>query len=639
MEKIVPILIMGMLVLSGLGAAAFSTNVSLPQTNIIHESTSVVFPTSPTVSENDGFAEIHLVGATTQLYQQNQPVLPIYVKTFEIPFRSTEISVICTPNAINAMTISKDVIPARIITLSDTITPPEYVKDPIVYGSTGFFPSTWYTVAFGAGRDENNVQVTFVKVVCYPIRYSPGTNQLSYTTGFNIQLTYNPPAPHPQRLAETHDMVVIAPSNFQTDLQPLIDEKNQKGVNTVFKSTEDILTEYDGYDPPEQVKYFIKDAFDNWNVTYVLLVGGLKSHWKAVDKDTRSAGYTDWWVPVRYTSMPHEDDEGCLCDLYYGCLYDANGSFDSWDSNGDGVYAAWNAPGALKDTFDLYPEVYVSRLPVTTHAEVKRVVKKIITYESTGPADKPWYKTFVGIAGKTFYIYNGKPDGEYLCDVAYNYTKLAIPDLKQVQLYSTNRDTGGLTPTPLDIILTFTKGAGFVDFEGHGNPLAWNTIWFDGTYPNDWAGGINVYDFQFIQNGKKLPVVVVGGCHNALYNFTILGSFQDKEGTRYFTYGDPFPVCLCWDLVVKPHGGAIASTGCTGYGIGGTGDPTDDLSAELESNFFYMIGHNSTHFAETHSQAIRKYLSQNVVGPVDAYCITIWAAFGDPSLLFGGYSS
>ena len=79
-------------------------------------------------------------------------------------------------------------------------------------------------------------------------------------------------------------------------------------------------------------------------------------------------------------------------------------------------------------------EVYVSRLPCTTVSEVKVVVKKILTYESTGPAAKPWYKNFVGIGGKTFEYYAGKPDGEYLCDLAYNYTKNAIPDLQLVKV-------------------------------------------------------------------------------------------------------------------------------------------------------------------------------------------------------------
>lgn len=33
-------------------------------------------------------------------------------------------------------------------------------------------------------------------------------------------------------------------------------------------------------------------------------------------------------------------------------------------------------------------------------------------------------------------------------------------------------------------------------------------------------------------------------------------------------------------------GGAIASTGCNGYGIGSAGDPATILSGELETNFF-----------------------------------------------------
>ena len=151
----------------------------------------------------------------------------------------------------------------------------------------------------------------------------------------------------------------------------LLTYKNSKGVATTFKSMEDILTEYTGADQPEQVKYFIKYAYDTWNITYVLLVGGLKSHIYAKDKDTRSAGWKAWWVPVRYVSMPQDDDEGCLSDLYYGCLYNATGGFDSWDSNGDGVYAAWDAPGAAKDKFDMNPEVYVSRLPVANKIEVR----------------------------------------------------------------------------------------------------------------------------------------------------------------------------------------------------------------------------------------------------------------------------
>ena len=640
MKKFIPIVIASILVLSGLGAAAFSTNVSLKQEANEQNQTSIAFSSQPLLSEKNGFVEIHLDGATSQLLDPNKPVLPIYVKTFQIPFRSTDIQVLCTPQNIGTMTLEKEIIPVRVSPLSKMSEQTEYVKDPAVYGSAALYPNAWFSYDLGAGRNENDVQVTFVKVVCYPVRYSPLNNEITYTNGFDIAVSYTKPITPPQTSTTDFDMVIIAPAKFESGLTSLIDHKNSKGVATMFKSVEDILAEYEGYDQPEQVKYFIKDAYDTMHITYVLLVGGVKNHISVKDKDTRSGGWTGWWVPVRYVSLPQGDDEGCLSDLYYGCIYNATGYFDSWDSNGDGVYAAWNAPGAEKDTFDMYPEVYVGRLPVANTRELKRVVGKIITYEETGPEDKPWYNTFVGVGGKTFDYYLGKPDGEYLCDLSYNYTKNAIPDLKLVPVYSSNRDTTGVVPDKKGISGGFNQGAGFVDFEGHGSPARWDTIWFDGEYTeHDWVGGIGIENFWMISNGQKQPVVIVGGCHNGMYNISLIPAMRDRNGTSYFAYGYPVFICFSWGLVVKPRGGAIASTGCTGYGMGYEGNPVS-LSAELEVNFFWQIGMNGvTHLAQAHSQAIEKFLNENEILQVEAFCITNWALFGDPSMVFGGYSS
>jgi hypothetical protein len=321
-------------------------------------------------------------------------------------------------------------------------------------------------------------------------------------------------------------------------------------------------------------------------------------------------------------------------------VYNATGAFDSWDSNKDGVYAAWGLAGHNKDKFDMYPEVYVGRLPVANTWELKRIVSKIVTYESSGPEDKPWFSNFVGVGGKTFDIYEGKPDGEYLCDLAYNFTKLAYPDLKLVPVYSSNRGTSGLVPDSDGIAAAFNQGAGFVDFEGHGSPARWDTIWFDGTYPEDWCGGIGIDKFIKIKNAEKLPVVIVGGCHNAMYNVTTFAAMIDKDGSSYFGYGYPVPACFCYGLLLKPlaGGGAIASTGCTGYGMGYVGIPVS-LSAELEVNFFSNIGNGTTTFGQSHSQSIQKFISEEEIAQTEAFIITNWAALGDPSLRFGGYSS
>ena len=636
MKKILTLCLVCIFITSGWGAVAEEIADSPESIRIAKHSTiSIPCSTPPVIIEQAESIIITLQGMTTQLREPNKPVLPIIVKTFRIPYGSQNIQVTCTPHTITTMILPKKIMAARITPLSKINARQIAVPDDSIYNSTVFYPKNWYHCTIGSGYDTNRDRIITVKVVCYPVRYSPANNQIEYTTSFDLGVTYEEPVTTAD-LNETYDLVIIAPAAFQARLQPLIDFKNTKGLRTTYKAVEDILDQYTGTDPPEQVKYFIKDAYDTWHIQYVLLVGGLKSRFYANDKDTASAGWKAWWVPVRYVNIPQDDDEGCLSDLYYGCLYNATGGFDTWDSNHDGIYAAWNAPGAAQDTFDLYPEVHVGRLPVTTKREVSNMVQKIITYESTSPEEKPWYTNFIGIGGKTFGYYEGKPDGEYLCDLTYNATKQAIPDLTLIPVYSTNKNTSGQVPITKDIQQALSQGAGYVDFQGHGSPLAWDTIWFDGTYPHDWCGGITVYNFLKVSNNEKLPIVVVGGCHNGLYNVSLLKTFHDKTGSQYFTYGVPLPVCFSWGLVMKYPGGAIASTGCTGFGMGYQGNPVS-LSAELETNFFIQIGSGVTNLGQAHSGAIQQFLNDEEINQVEAFVITNWALFGDPSLRLGGY--
>ena len=636
MKKILVILLLIITLFAGCEFGTSARGSSQERTMLTeYQTQSFQFFSTPTIYEKEDGIKIEVNEATSELLEPNKPVLPLFIRIYKIPPGSQAIRITCRPQNITTITLTKEILPACITPLSEVGQISDSVKDSSVYNSTLFYPSTWYRYDIGAGRDREGNEVIFIKIICYPVRYSPANNQIQCTSSFDISIIYDAPAPAALS-NETYDMVIIAPRSFASRLQPLIDFKNAKGLKTTFMAVEDILDQYTGADPPEQLKYFIKEAYDTWGIRYVLLVGGLKSHLFAHDKDTISAGWKAWWVPVRYVSIPQESDEGCLSDLYYGCLYNASGVFDSWDSNQDGIYAAWGAPGVPRDTFDLYPEVSVGRLPVTNKREVDRVVQKIITYESSSSDEKPWYNTFIGIGGKTFDYYEGKPDGEYLCDLAYNYTKQAIPDMNLVQVYSSNKNTSGFVPKAKDIVKAFSKGAGFIAFQGHGNPLVWDTIWFDGSYPDDWCGGITVYHFLGLLNREKLPVVVVGGCHNGLYNVSLLQTLRDRKGSQYFCYGLPLPVCFSWGLVLKYPGGAIASTGCTGFGMGYQGNPVS-LSAELESNFFYQIGNGSTHLGQAHSGAIQKFLFEEEIHQVEAFVITNWALFGDPSLRLGGY--
>ena len=92
------------------------------------------------------------------------------------------------------------------------------MKDSSVYESAAFYPGSWYSYDLGAGRNQDNQQVTFVKVVCYPVQYSPLNNQIEYAGGFEINVNYDAPMIQSTVIAATYDMVIIAPAEFESTL-------------------------------------------------------------------------------------------------------------------------------------------------------------------------------------------------------------------------------------------------------------------------------------------------------------------------------------------------------------------------------------------------------------------------------------
>ncbi len=663
MRNIVLTGIVALLLISGFGAGTSQNEQKNTQLIEQAESCSILFSTEPAFIENGEYLNVAFEGATVQTRTPGLPVLPIITKNFQIPAHASNIRVVCKFDDSKIITILKQILPASpyIIQGSDeSILNNAEEKNEQIYSNDAWYPPSLYDYRVTCGRNTNNRIVNFVDVELYPVQYSPANNEVRYLTGSGeIKVTYDLVPTEPKSISEEYNLVIIAPSKFSDALQKLVGHKNSNGIKTVLKPVEEIYDEYDGRDKPEQIKYFIKDAYETWNISSVLLVGGLKSQIFARDREDRNQGSKAWWIPVRYTniylydkytSTAKPEEPGCPSDLYYADIFKEGQAFDDWDSNQNNIFAEAKVDmrgySRINDTLDLRPDVYVSRLPCTTKAEVNVLVRKIITYEQTKANEKPWFKTMIAIAGKTSRLYTGgQPDGEYICDAAIDYMGSLVDP---VRLYATNNNTGGPRPITKDIIREIRKGAGYVDFEGHGSPLRWDTIWADGHYshpdksPGDWAGGLRVRDFIKLSNGEKLPIVVIGGCHNGLFNITMIQSMRDLprflNRTRYWAHGAPAPFCFAWGLCIIPYGGAIASIAGTGLGIGpGSGTPLE-YSAALESNFFYAIGHDGAKtFGEAHSGAVRKYINDHpTLDALDYHCISIYQPFGDPSLKLGG---
>jgi hypothetical protein len=268
-----------------------------------------------------------------------------------------------------------------------------------------------------------------------------------------------------------------------------------------------------GRDDAEKVKYFIKNAVEEWGAQYIMLVGG------------RHAGLLKekWWCPVRYA---HLDDgsqweTSYLSDLYFADIYtyeDGNIIFEDWDSNDNGVYAEWRTSG--KDIIDMYPDVYLGRLACRNKFEVTTMVEKIIAYE-TNSYEKDWFKKIVVVGGDTF---PGTTDPYYEGELSTSQSLEYMQQFDAVKLYTSDQTLGDIQ----DVVSAVNQGCGFLNFEGHGNPMGWATH-----PPNNgevWIDGLNVGDMNRLSNKDMYPVCVVGGCHNSQFNVSLLNLLKLYEG-------------------------------------------------------------------------------------------------------------
>ena len=370
-----------------------------------------LFFDEPSVVDDGSFIDITMQGAPACVYQSGKPVLPMYTSTFELPFGSEIQTVNIQFDAVKTMNLQKKISPAPFPCIDGTVPQQSEVSlDDSVYGATELYPHQWLTYSTGGGLNTDSEHVTFFTMRVYPVRYNPGTDTIEYIDDCQIHINYRVPEKSLFPTDATNNLLIISPLLFVPALEKLAEHKNTLGIKTKIVSLSDIYGNYPGNDRPEQIKYYIKEAVEQWGSTYVLLVGGLKSHFLGKPRDDRNVGTRDWYLPVRYTNLWDSDvvyDPGFISDLYYADIYDGNGEFCTWDSDGDGIYGRWISTAPLvnsdfvTDELDFYPDIYLGRLPCRNVVEVKTIVNKIIAYEKTA-ADPSWFNRIVVIGGDPY---------------------------------------------------------------------------------------------------------------------------------------------------------------------------------------------------------------------------------------------
>ncbi len=624
MKKFVSILAIGILIISGIGAASVTNdNTFVLKT----EKKQLVF-SEPTIKDEGEYLIIDLKEATASLLDARKPSLPVVTQAFTFPFNTKINSVEVFYSEPKNIILSKEIKPAPepIFLNKELQTTFQIEKNIETYESAQLYPSTTfsYTVGAGLALDEH---VIHLAVRCYPVRYSPANSIIYYSESAEIKISYEEPI-NPVSFPEVYNLLIISPSEFSDELQPLIDHKNDYGISTLLKTTEEIYNEYDGYDEAEEIKYFIKDALDNYGIEYVLLIGGVEK------------------LPIRTTwfyQRHHNDywNESILSDLYYADIYDENNNFCSWDSNGNHLYGEIyeEIPG-VNDTVDLYADVNIGRIPCVRKNELSNVIKKIINYEkNTNGAS--WFKNIILIGGDTFpgwSIYEG--------EVKNKVTKQIMSDFTPTSLWTSEN-----TFNAKAFNKALKNGAGFVDYSGHGFEIGVSTHPPDS---NKWIG-YYLYNLFWASNREKLPIIFFDACLTSkldfnLYEFimymppfNLLSNLNTKSSTSVKIPKTWIPLSsgfdrlvptFSWNWVKKKNGGAIATIGATRTAYTWVDHSGVHGGAGYLSIKFFGAYATCETVAQMLTKAQNDYIN-NVFK--DYFTIEEFIIIGDPSLKVGGY--
>ncbi len=302
------------------------------------------------------------------------------------------------------------------------------------------------------------------------------------------------------------DVLIITHPAFADALGPLVNLRQSQGFTTSVVNVLGIYDTYsDGRPDPEIIRAFIAAAYATGNPRPAyVLLVGDGS-----------------FDPRRYRA----ESPPTFIPPY---LADA----DPWA----GETAADNRYACV-DGADHLPDLFIGRLPVQTLEEARGVVEKVVRYEAH-PVPGGWNADVLLVAD------DADIAGDFaVCSESHAASHVTSP------FSTTSHYCAGTSPHVSDCssqeteelkaasMSHWNQGALLVQFTGHSSWQQWAAERF-----------FHLDDLVALHNGPRLPVVVEMTC------FT--GAFQRPEPT------------LDEDLVTLSSGGAVATWGPTGLGVG-----------------------------------------------------------------------
>lgn len=586
-------MVIGILVLSGLGASG-STEEKVDKKEV------AISFSQPILDDEGQYITVNLDEANSYLMRQGKPMLPMYSHEFTFSFGTKIIDVICSANNIQEKTIDKEIKTTPIATVVSTAVTNNDEKTEL----TEPYPENWYEYDVSSGL-KGSEHVVFVNVRVYPLKYNPIKSTIEWMQNVDITVEYETPS-ESQTFEDQYTYIILTADEFSDELSSLVSHKNSRGVTTKLVTLSEI---YDGTyftaqgrDNPEIIKYFIKNAIENWGTSYVMLVGS----W--YDSQT---SYQKFPVRKTHVYMNDADNDQFVSDLYYADIYDGEGLFSSWDSNENDIFGQFyeNNP-SNSDDVDLHPDVYLGRIPCTDGEQLTTYVNKVITYENNEAYTKDWFTDLTVVGGDSFIDDDHDPDGYYEGELVNE----VVIDLMDGFIPTKIQVSNGKLTLKNHLHSAINDGAGFIDFSGHGN----TNIWATHPHLNDkvWlpAGGYFNSDIENRNNGNELPIIITGACSVSKFN-------KDKN-------------CFSWSWLHNENGGGIASYGATALGYAYIADyVTQGLIEKISIETFASYKDGAITTGEMWGGSINSYMvNPGVESDADWKAVEEWSLFGDPTL-------
>jgi hypothetical protein len=236
------------------------------------------------------------------------------------------------------------------------------------------------------------------------------------------------------------EYVVVTSQAMANAVRPLVLWKARKGINAGLATVEAIVSRYPAVDAAESVREYLKAA----------RTAGLQ--WAVLGGD-------ETFAPVRvaladysaYAGDPYRLEQ---CDLYFAEL-DGN-----WDANGNGIYGEF-----FGDQANIYPELYVGRLPFASAAEAMVMINKIINYER-GPADASYLTHSLSVSTDQFRDWDNEigQHGDVVTAMPSGWTN----DLTSMIEAPSGADPAPSYPTEQSFPQALAQGVGWVNYFVHG---------------------------------------------------------------------------------------------------------------------------------------------------------------------------